>query len=368
MFFVQSLPSQKRKEYFTLSYESEAGLKKLLNTLFVTTQGAYLAKEGESVVVKVEGNAALSLPIHLLGGIVCFGQVSCSPALMGHCAEHGVAVSFLTEYGKFLAKVQGPVSGNVLLRREQYRRADDQAASVSIAKMFLIAKIANSRTVLQRAIRDHGEKISAEIVSSASVLLMNSLKKVEEQEDLDSLRGVEGEAANAYFSVFDHLIVAQKDDFKFTQRSRRPPLDNVNCLLSYIYVILMHDCRAALEVVGLDPAVGFLHRDRPGRYGLALDLMEEFRPFFADRLALSLINMCLVQKKGFKEMESGAVLMDDDTRKTLLVKYQERKQDEITHPFLDEKLKIGQLFFAQALLLARYLRGDTDNYPPFIWR
>jgi len=343
-------------------------LKKLLNTLFVTTQGAYLAKEGETVVVKIDNENALTLPVHLLGGIVCFGQVSCSPALMGHCAEHGVAISFLTEYGKFLAKVQGPVSGNVLLRREQYRRADDPSASLAMAKMFLTAKIANSRTVLQRAIRDHGEKINSEVVSSSSTLLMNSLRKVEEQSNLESLRGVEGEAASAYFSVFDHLIVAQKGNFKFTERSRRPPLDPVNCILSYTYVVLMHDCRAALETVGLDPAVGFLHRDRPGRYSLALDLMEEFRPFFADRLALSLINMAQVGPKGFKKMESGAVLMDDETRKTLLIKYQERKQDDITHPFLDEKIKIGQLFFAQALLLARYLRGDTDGYPPFIWR
>ncbi len=343
-------------------------MKKLLNTLFVTTQGAYLAKEGETVVVKIEDETALTLPVHLLGGIVCFGQVSCSPALMGFCASNGVAISFLTEYGKFLAKVQGPVSGNVLLRREQYRRADDPAASLALAKMFLTAKIANSRTVLQRAIRDHGEKINADVVSSSSTLLMNSLRKVEEQCNLESLRGVEGEAASAYFAVFDHLIVAQKEDFKFSERSRRPPLDPVNCILSYTYVVLMHDCRAALETVGLDPAVGFLHRDRPGRYSLALDLMEEFRPFFADRLALSLINMCQVQPKGFKKMESGAVLMDDEARKTLLVKYQERKQDEITHLFLDEKIKIGQLFFAQALLLARHLRGDTDDYPPFIWR
>lgn len=343
-------------------------MKKLLNTLFVTTQGAYLAKEGETVVVKIENENALTLPVHLLGGIVCFGQVSCSPALMGFCASNGVAISFLTEYGKFLAKVQGPVSGNVLLRREHYRRADDPAASLALAKMFLMAKIANSRTVLQRAIRDHGEKINTNVVSSSSTLLMNSLRKVEEQGNLETLRGVEGEAASAYFSVFDHLIVAQKEDFKFAERSRRPPLDPVNCILSYTYVVLMHDCRAALETVGLDPAVGFLHRDRPGRYSLALDLMEEFRPFFADRLALSLINMSQVQSKGFKKMESGAVIMDDETRKTLLVKYQERKQDEITHPFLEEKIKIGQLFFAQALLLARHLRGDTDGYPPFIWR
>lgn len=343
-------------------------MRKLLNTLYVTTQRSYLSKEGETVAVKIEGKTVINFPLHLLDGIICFGQISCSPALMGYCAEQGVTISFLTEYGRFLARVQGPVSGNVLLRREQYRRADDQKASLELAKMFITAKIANQRTVLQRALRDHGEKINYKIVSSASFLLTNSLKKVDMQEQLDGLRGVEGDAANAYFSVFDHLIVAQKEHFVFTQRSRRPPLDNVNCLLSYLYVILMHDCRSALETVGLDPAVGFLHRDRPGRYGLALDLMEELRPYLADRLALSLINMCQVRPKDFTKVESGAVFINDGARKTLLEKYQERKQDEITHPFLGEKIKIGQLIFVQAMLLARHLRGDMDRYPPFFWR
>jgi CRISPR-associated protein Cas1 len=343
-------------------------MKRLLNTLYVTKQGAYLSKEGETVVVKVEGEVALSMPIHILGGIVCFGQVSLSPQLMGFCAENGVTISFLTEYGRFLARVQGGVSGNVLLRREQYRRADDEKSSIEMAKLFLTAKIANSRTVLQRVLRDHPQKIDVDSVANASSLLSEALKKIPLQENLERLRGLEGESARTYFSVFDNLIVSQKDDFKFEDRNRRPPLDNVNCLLSYIYVLLMHDVRSALETVGLDPAVGFLHSDRPGRYGLALDLMEEFRPFFADRLALSLINLGQVQKKGFKKHESGAVIMSDETRKTLLVEYQERKQDEITHPFLDEKLKIGQLFFAQSLLLARYLRGDMNFYPPFIWR
>jgi CRISPR-associated protein Cas1 len=343
-------------------------MKKLLNTLFVTTQGAYLAKEGETVVVKIEGENALTLPVHLLGGIVCFGQVSCSPALMGFCAENGVAISFLSEYGKFLAKVQGPVSGNVLLRREQYRLADDPSDSFEIAKMFILAKLANCRTVLQRAIRDHSDKINVEVVSSVSLQLSSALKNISNINNLDSLRGIEGEAANGYFSAFDNLIVAQKENFKFTGRNRRPPLDNVNCLLSFIYTLLYHDCRSALETVGLDPAVGFLHRDRPGRYGLALDLMEEFRPFIADRLALSLINLCQVQVKDFKKTESGAILMNDEARKAVLTKYQERKNEEITHPFLNEKLKIGQLFFSQALLLARHLRGDMDKYPPFIWR
>jgi len=343
-------------------------MKKLLNTLFVTTQGSYLFKEGETVVIKAEDEIRLRLPVHTLGGIVCFGQVSCSPYLMGFCAENGVAVSFLTENGDFLAKVQGPVSGNVLLRREQYRRADDLKTSALIAQAVLTGKIANCRTVLQRALRDHSGKIDADAISQASQRLAHYMRRLSSELTLDVLRGIEGESAYTYFSVFDHLITSQKDSFRFHERNRRPPLDNVNCLLSFFYTIVMHDVRSALETVGLDPAVGFLHRDRPGRYGLALDLMEEFRPFFADRLALSLINLCQVQDKGFQKKESGAVWMDDDTRKTVLVAYQKRKQEEIEHPFLKEKVSIGILFYVQALLMARYLRGDMDNYPPFIWK
>ena len=343
-------------------------MKKHLNTLFVTTQGAYLSKEGETIVVKIEKEARLRLPVHTIGGIVCFGNVGCSPFLMGFCAENGVGVSFLTEHGRFLARVQGPVSGNVLLRREQYRRADDPAASADVARAVLTGKIANSRTVLQRALRDHADKMAADEVAFAAKRLGNCLDLLNREQPLDSLRGCEGDAAHIYFSVFDHLIVSQKDTFTFEERNRRPPLDNVNALLSFIYTLLVHDIRSALETVGLDPAVGFLHRDRPGRPSLALDLMEEFRPFLADRLALSLINLRQVQAKGFQKSDSGAVLMTDETRKTLLVAYQERKQEEILHPFLDEKVTIGLLFHMQALLMARYLRGDLDGYPPFIWK
>ncbi|MGA1842353.1 MAG: type I-C CRISPR-associated endonuclease Cas1c [bacterium] len=343
-------------------------MKKLLNTLFVTTQGAYLSKEGETVVVKFDGEVALRLPIHTLGGTVCFGQVSCSPYLMGFCAENQVAISFLTENGGFLAKVQGPVSGNVLLRREQYRRADNLNASASIARAELTGKIANCRTVIQRALRDHSDKIDTDAISQASQKLANAVRRLQAESPLDYVRGIEGESAKVYFSVFDHLVTSQKDDFKFHERNRRPPLDNINCLMSFIYTLLMHDARAAIETVGLDPAVGFLHRDRPGRYGLALDLMEEFRPFIADRLTLSLVNLGQVQAKGFKKKESGAVWMDDDTRKTVIVAYQKRKQEEIEHPFLKEKVAIGLLPYAQALLMARFLRGDIDNYPPFLWK
>ena len=343
-------------------------MKKHLNTLFVTTQGAYLAKEGETVAVKVNGEIALRVPVHTLGGIVCFGQVSCSPYLMGFCAENHVAISFLTENGGFLAKVQGPVSGNVLLRREQYRKADDLKASALIARSMLTGKIANCRTVLQRSLRDHSEKIDEEAVAAASQTLTNSMRRLQAESPLDVVRGIEGESASAYFEVFNYLITSQKNDFTFNERNRRPPLDNVNCMLSFLYTLLMHDVRSALETVGLDPAVGFLHRDRPGRYSLALDIMEELRPFFADRMALSLINLCQVQGKGFDKKESGAVWMDNDTRKTVLVAYQKRKQEELEHPFIKEKVKIGLLPYVQAMLMARDIRGDLDSYPPFIWK
>ena len=343
-------------------------MKKHLNTLFVTTQGAYLAKEGETVAVKVEGKTRLQIPVHTLEGIVCFGQVSCSPFLMGFCAERDVTISHLTEYGRFLAKVTGPVSGNVLLRRTQYRWADDEEKTAEITRSVLLGKVSNCRTVLRRVLRDHGDKVDEENVRQSAGRLGEILMHLQSNISLERLRGYEGEAAMVYFRVFDHLITSQKDDFIFHERSRRPPLDKVNCLLSFLYTMVMHDVRSALEAVGLDPAVGFLHRDRPGRPGLALDLMEEFRPFIADRLALSMINLYQVRSQGFKEMESGAVLMNDETRKCLLVNYQKRKQEEIQHPFLGEKMAIGLLPHCQALLLARHLRGDLDGYPPFVWR
>ena len=343
-------------------------MKKHLNTLFVTTQGAYLAKEGETVVVKVERAVRLRLPIHTLGGIVCFGNIMCSPFLMGFCAERDVAISFLSEQGRFIARVQGPVSGNVLLRREQYRQADDMDASANISKTLLTGKLANCRTVLRRALRDHAEKLDKTKMQHASQVLQHYLERLHSETSLNVLRGIEGDAAHTYYKVFDNLITSQKNDFVFNGRNRRPPLDNVNCLLSFIYTLLLHDVRSALESVGLDSAVGFLHRDRPGRPGLALDLMEEFRPFLADRLTLSLINLNQVHKEGFIKMESKAVKMDDETRKAVLVAYQKRKQEEILHPFTEEKITIGLLFHLQALLFARYLRGDLDGYPPFIWK
>jgi len=343
-------------------------MKKHLNTLFVTSQGAYLAKEGETVTVKVEDEIRLRLPVHTLAGIVCFGRVSMSPFLMGFCAERDVGVSFLTERGRFLARVQGPVAGNVLLRREQYRRADDSAGAAAIARSVITGKVANCRIVLQRALRDHGDKVDEAGLKQAVKRLTVALRQLGKGDNVDSLRGIEGDAARCYFGVFDHLVTARKDEFCYTGRSRRPPLDNINCLLSFLYTLLLHDCRSALESVGLDPAVGFLHRDRPGRPGLALDIMEEFRPFFADRLALSLINRSQVQGNGFTVSEGGAVRMNDETRKTVLVAYQQRKQEEIVHPFLGEKVEVGLLPHLQAMLMARHLRGDLDGYPPFVWR
>lgn len=325
-------------------------------------------KEGETIVVKVKDEILLQLPVHTVGGIVCFGRVMCSPFLMGFCAANNVAITFLTEYGNFLATVKGKTQGNVLLRREQYRRADDINESSNVARCILLGKLANCRTVLQRALRDHSDKIADEEIRAASRRLDYSLEQLKRTQSLDILRGIEGESAATYFNVFNHLIVAQKDCFIFDNRNRRPPLDKVNCLLSFLYTLVMHDVRSALETVGIDPYVGFLHRDRPGRPGLALDMMEEFRPFIADRLALSLINRVQVQAGGFKKSESGAVIMDDETRKSVLVAYQKRKQEEIMHPYLKENIKIGLMFYVQALLLARYLRNDIDGYPVFIWR
>jgi len=310
----------------------------------------------------------LRIPIHTLDGIVCFGAVGCSPYLMGFCAEKDVAISFLTEYGKFLAMVKGPVSGNVLLRRKQFRMADMPEVSAQVAGFVLTGKIANCRTVLERSLRDHSEKIDRSSVKNVSNRLSMYIRKELQKDNLDSLRGIEGDAAHQYFSVFDELIFQQKDAFSFSGRNRRPPTDRVNCLLSFVYTLLVHDVRSALESVGLDTSVGFLHRDRPGRPSLALDMMEEFRPFLADRLVLSMINRSQVKPDGFTIKESGAVHMDDDTRKTVLTTYQKRKQENLVHPFLNEKIQIGTLFFIQALLLARFIRGDLDGYPPFIWK
>lgn len=341
-------------------------MRKLLNILYVATQGAYLHKQGESVVVEVEKEIRLRVPIHNLQGVVCFGNVLCSPFLLGHCASNQVAVSFLTQYGRFLAAVHGPVSGNVLLRRQQYRIADNEEASLAIAKNILQAKVANARQVVLRGKRDgYGD---TDALMATGERLRQFIRKLEQAEQVDVLRGVEGEAARSYFSTFNNLMTQQKDKFAFTARSRRPPLDRINALLSFLYVLLMHDIASALECNGLDPCVGFLHRDRPGRKGLALDLLDEFRPWLADRLALSLVNRRQIQPKHFRCEDGGAVLLNDEGRKVVLDAWQKRKQEEITHPFLEENVPIGLCAHLQALLMARYLRGDLDMYPPLFWK
>ncbi|MFO7871663.1 MAG: type I-C CRISPR-associated endonuclease Cas1c [Kiritimatiellia bacterium] len=345
-------------------------MKKYLNTLYVTTQGAYLNKEGEAVVVNIDREVKLRVPVHTLGGIVCFGNVMMSPFLMRHCAENNVGMSFLTESGRFLARVAGPQSGNVLLRRQQYKASDDPKLCSAVVRAVLLAKMVNCRTLLQRAARDHKETAGTQDVQRTVTRLGDLVRglKADKHRKMEELRGMEGEAGKIYFEVFDNLITAQKEDFFFKARSRRPPMDNVNALLSFVYTLLVHDCRSAVEAVGLDPQVGFLHRQRPGRPSLALDLMEEFRPFFADRLVLSLINLRQVQGKDFKKSETGGVRMSDEARKTVITAYQKRKQDELVHPFLKESAPVGTAMHLQAQLLARFLRGDLDGYPAFLWR
>jgi CRISP-associated protein Cas1 len=343
-------------------------MKRLLNTLYVLTQECYLGLEGETVAVRQDRQTTARVPLHTLDGIVGFGQVTCSPSLLFACAERNITVSFMSLNGRFQARLQGPVSGNVLLRRTQYRRADDSVGSAEIAQAVVAAKVANGRTALLRAVRDHPHATGADELAANAAYLNRCLEALQEPLELDVVRGVEGEAGQAYFSVFDHLIVAQKESFFFHKRSRRPPLDNVNALLSFLYAILAHDACSALEGVGLDPQVGFLHRDRPGRPSLALGLTEEVRPVLADRLALSLINRQQVRPSGFTQAETGAVKMDDETRKAVVTAYQKRKQEQIGHPFLGEQIPLGLLLHAQALLMARYLRGDLDAYPPFFSR
>jgi CRISPR-associated protein Cas1 len=343
-------------------------MKQLLNTLYVTTQGAYLAKDGEAVAVRVEQETKLRVPIHTLKSIVCFGQVSCSPFLMGLCGERDVELAFLTENGQFLARVHGPVSGNVLLRREQFRWADREDRAAEVARSVVMAKVANCRTVILRALREKPDSNGAENLEQAARRLGRLLETVAGAIRIEQIRGHEGDAARTYFDVFDHLITVSKDDFFFRGRNRRPPLDNMNALLSFVYTLLTHDVTAALESVGLDPAVGYLHSDRPGRPSLSLDLVEEFRPVVADRLALSLVNRRQISGAGFRRNETGGVVMDDASRKEVLVAYQKRKQEEIQHPFLQERVAFGMVPHVQAMLLARFIRGDLDGYPSFLWK
>ena len=342
-------------------------MKKLLNTLYITSPDTYLALIGENVVVKKDEEIALRIPLHNLEAIVAFNYSGASPALIRKCGENGINISFF-QGDRFCGRFVGKENGNVLLRKVQYRRSDSESDSLPIAKSMILGKIYNQRYVLQRAIRDHALSIDCDKLNSVSRFLKQSMQYVKECENLEQLRGYEGEAASLYFSVFDELIIQQKESFVFTGRNKRPPLDNVNALLSFSYSLLTTECAGALYSVGLDPYVGFLHRDRPGRLSLALDLLEEFRAPIADRFVLTLINKREVGKKEFHKMEDGAVYIEDEARKRIIRKWQENRKELMMHPFLKEKIQIGLLPYVQAMLLARFLRGDMDAYPPYFKR
>lgn len=343
-------------------------MKRLLNTLYVFTEGAVLNKERETVHVTVKRETKAKIPLITLSSIVCFGETVMTAELMHHCAATGITVTWLGYNGKFLARVEGPVSGNVLLRRAQYRAADNSATTALLARTIVAAKVSNSKTVLRRFVRDYPDDPEAGPVGQVADKLSYLADKVLLQQDPDVIRGIEGEAAALYFSVFNSLIRTEERGFVFTGRNRRPPTDRVNALLSFLYTLLTHEMRSACESAGLDPAVGYLHRDRPGRPGLALDLMEEFRASVVDRLVLSLINRQQVKEADFDDSLNGAVLLKDDARKVVVTAWQERKQNEVTHPFLKETMHLGIAMRCQAQLLARFLRGDMDGYPPFFWR
>lgn len=336
-------------------------MKKLLNTLYVTRQKTYLHKDRDTLIIKQDGNKLAQFPALSLGNIVCFGQVSVSPYLMGYCAEKGIGLVFYTERGRFLARVQGRQTGNVLLRRTQYRLADDAKQSAQMARLTIAAKIANSRSVIMRELRNHGKNV---VLEQAEKRLAVSLRRIKESVSVDSARGIEGEAAATYFEAFPQLL--RVDWAEFGNRIRRPPTDPVNALLSFLYSIITQECASALQGVGLDPYVGFLHKDRPGRPSLALDLLEEFRAYWADRFVLTIINRKQVQANDFITEASGAVRLKDEVRKTVLSTYQDRKQTEITHPYLQERIPIGLLAHCQALLMARHFRGDMQYYTPFV--
>jgi CRISPR-associated protein Cas1 len=324
-----------------------------------------VSRDGENVVIKVNNSEVLRRPIHILEGIVCFNYVGISPKLMNLCVENNVGIAFVNEYGKFMARVNGKVKGNVLLRRTQYRYADDKDKSLEISKNFIVGKIVNCKSVVNRAIRDHSSTIDVKNMKYTLEKLSSALENIKKAINDDELRGIEGEAAKTYFSSFNNLILQQKEDFYFTERSRRPPKDYLNAMLSYAYTLLTYEMESALETVGLDPYVGFLHTDRPGRVSLALDMIEELRPYMAERFIISLINRKQISPEGFIVKESGGIIMDKDTKNIFLTAWQKRKQEEITHPFLNEKIEIGLLPYVQAMLMARFLRNDLESYPPF---
>lgn len=343
-------------------------MKKLLNTLYVTSADSYLSLDGETLVVLNQDKILGRIPLHNLEGIVAFGYTGASPALMGECASRNISLCFLTPNGRFLARVVGKEYGNVILRKDQYRISDNPELSCEIAKNFIIGKVFNAKWVVERVTRDHALNVDCEKLKKVSAQLHDFIELVRDTTSNDQLRCYEGEAASLYFSVFDDLILQQKDHFYFNGRNRRPPMDRVNAMLSFVYTLLANYTASALETVGLDPYVGFLHTDRPGRISLALDLMEELRPVMADRFVISLINKRIVDKDGFTVRENGSVEMSEETRKTILSQWQSRRQEKINHPFLDEKIEWGLVPYAQAMLLARTIRKDLDTYPPFMWK
>ena len=343
-------------------------MRHLLNTLFITSEDIYLSLDGENVAAYRKDRLVQRIPLHILSGIITFSYAGASPALMGACARRGIALSFCTPRGRFMARVSGENNGNVLLRRTQYRVADDPAQSCRAARAMIFGKVYNCRQCVLRTLRDHALRVDTDRLTVVSQQLKEQLPRLLEQTEPDSLRGLEGAASTAYFGVFDQLILGDKETFFFTGRNRRPPLDPVNALLSFAYSLLSYDCSAALDAVGLDSYVGFLHRDRPGRSSLALDLMEELRPVVADRFVLSLINNRIFHKDDFIWQESGAVLLTDDARKDFLTRWHNHKKELLTHPYLNEKIPWGLVPYMQALLLARYLRGDLEEYPPFLWK
>lgn len=343
-------------------------MKKLLNTLYITSTNRYLSLDGENVVVLEEQEEIGRVPLHNLEGIVTFGYTGASPALMGACAQRNIGLSFMSGSGRFLARVSGEVRGNVTLRKQQYRLSEDKEKSIKIARNCIVGKVYNSRWILERAARDYPLRLDAERLKGKSMFLAERLKDIRVCENAETLLGLEGESASVYFSVFDDLILQQKETFCFRGRNRRPPLDNVNAMLSFAYSLLAGMCTSALETVGLDPYVGFFHTDKPGRVSLSLDMMEELRGVVADRFVLTLINKKIVDNDGFIKKESGAVVMEEETRKIFLTQWQNKKKESITHPFLGEKIEWGLVPYVQAMLLARYIRGDLDEYPPFLWK
>lgn len=343
-------------------------MKKLLNTLFITQPDVYLSLDGDNIVLLKEQEKLGRLPLHNLESIISFGYTGASPALMGYCADRNISLVFLTMNGRFLARVIGKSKGNVVLRKKQYSISEDEDVSAKVARNFIVGKIYNNKWIIERMTRDYPLRIDVSKFKEISQHLSSIILEVRECEDLERLRGLEGQAAISYNKLFNQMILQQKEDFYFNRRSRRPPLDNVNAMLSFAYTLLANDMASALEGVGLDAYVGFLHRDRPGRVSLALDVMEELRGVYADRFVLSLINKKVINNEDFLKKENGAVIMTDDARKKFLTAWQNKKQEKITHPYLGEKITWGLVPHVQALLLARYLRNDLDEYPPFLWK